>query len=75
MYVCIVCTVCMSVCVYIRCICWAVLIGIVLVQEVEFVVKDVQVRGGYVLHVGSVEGTVKIGDKLTLCIDGVMRMV
>ena len=50
------------------------MIGIVLVQEVEFVVKDVQVRGGYVLHVGSVEGTVRIGDKLTLCIDGVIKM-
>lgn len=33
--------------------------------------KDVQVRGGYVLHVGLIEGTVRIGDKLTLCIDGV----
>ena len=46
---------------------------VVLVQEVEFVVKDVQVRGGYVLHSGIVEGTIKIGDKLSLHIDEVTK--
>ena len=40
-------------------------------QDTEFVVKDTQVRGGYVLHVGTVEGTLKVGDKLVLTIDGV----
>ena len=68
MYVCIVCT---YVAPYVDCTCGVLLISIILLQEVEFVVKDVQVRGGYVLHVGSVEGTIRIGDKLTLCIDGV----
>ena len=40
-------------------------------QENEFAVRDVQVRGGYVLHVGSVEGTLKVGDKVLCTIDGV----
>ena len=35
--------------------------------------KDVQVRGGYVLHSGFAEGTIKIGDKLSLHIDEVTR--
>ena len=34
-------------------------------------VRDVQVRGGYVLHVGTVEGTLAVGDTVTLTIDGV----
>ena len=33
--------------------------------------KDTQVRGGYVLHVGVVEGTLRVGDKLCLQVDGV----
>ena len=38
--------------------------------------KNVQVRGGYVLHVGSVEGVIRVGDKLKLFIDEVnMRNV
>ena len=36
--------------------------------------KDTQVRGGYVLHVGSVEGCLKVGDKVTCTIDGVSEM-
>ena len=40
-------------------------------QDTEFAVRDVQVRGGYVLHVGSVEGSLKLGDKVTCAIDGV----
>ena len=42
-----------------------------LLQETEFVVRDVQVRGGYVLHVGTVEGTLGVGDTVSLTIDGV----
>ncbi|XP_013389030.1 alanine--tRNA ligase, cytoplasmic [Lingula anatina] len=38
-------------------------------EEFEFVVKNVQVRGGYVLHIGSVEGTLKVGDSVKLAID------
>ncbi|XP_062502004.1 alanine--tRNA ligase, cytoplasmic-like [Corticium candelabrum] len=38
-------------------------------EETEFSLIDVQVRGGYVLHVGSVEGTIRIGDKLKVLID------
>ena len=41
------------------------------VQETEFAVRDVQVRGGYVLHVGAIEGNLKVGDKVTCTIDGV----
>ena len=40
-------------------------------QDTEFVVRDVQVRGGYVLHVGSVEGSLRLGDKVTCVIDAV----
>ena len=32
-----------------------------------------QVRGGYVLHVGTVEGTIRVGDKLTILVDEVKR--
>jgi len=35
------------------------------------VVKDVQVKGGYVIHMGSVEGTIKVGDKMNLLVDTV----
>ena len=30
-------------------------------------------HGGYVLHVGVVEGTLLVGDKLSLLVDGVSR--
>ena len=40
-------------------------------QETEFAVKDTQVHGGYVLHVGVVKGTLSVGDKLSLLVDGV----
>lgn len=42
-------------------------------EETEFIVRDVQVRGGYVLHIGSVEGSLKVGDKVTMNIDGERR--
>ena len=35
----------------------------------EMKVKNVQVRGGYVLHMGTVEGTLAVGDKVQLSID------
>ena len=42
-----------------------------MLQDTEFAVRDVQVRGGYVLHVGSIEGSLKISDKILCTIDGV----
>lgn len=33
--------------------------------------RDVQVRGGYVLHIGTVEGCLKVGDRVLCTIDGV----
>ena len=41
-------------------------------QEVEFSVTDVQVHGGYVLHVGKLEGVLKVGDQVKCSIDEVM---
>lgn len=38
-------------------------------DTVEFTVKNVQVKGGYVLHTGKVEGSLKVGDTLALHID------
>ncbi|XP_072936477.1 alanine--tRNA ligase, cytoplasmic [Epargyreus clarus] len=38
-------------------------------DSVEFTVKNVQVKGGYVLHTGKVEGTMKVGDSVALHID------
>ncbi|KRT80774.1 tRNA synthetase [Oryctes borbonicus] len=38
-------------------------------ESVEFTVKNVQVRGGYVVHIGNVEGILKVGDKVILQID------
>ncbi|XP_061707882.1 alanine--tRNA ligase, cytoplasmic [Cydia pomonella] len=35
----------------------------------EFTVRNVQVKGGYVLHIGKVEGILKVGDSLSLHID------
>ena len=33
--------------------------------------KNVQVRGGYVLHIGNMEGTLKVGDQVKLLLDEV----
>lgn len=38
-------------------------------DSVEFTVKNVQVKAGYVLHTGKVEGTLKVGDTVSLHID------
>ncbi|CAH1183194.1 unnamed protein product [Phaedon cochleariae] len=38
-------------------------------DSVEFSVKNVQVRGGYVIHIGNMEGTLCKGDTVTLHVD------
>ncbi|XP_068169309.1 alanine--tRNA ligase, cytoplasmic [Antennarius striatus] len=42
-------------------------------DRMEFTVKNTQVRGGYVLHVGTVYGTLGVGDRVTLHIDEARR--
>ncbi|CAG9840846.1 unnamed protein product [Diabrotica balteata] len=42
-------------------------------ESVEFSVKNVQVRGGYIIHIGNLEGTLKKGDKVSLHIDNNRR--
>ncbi|KAM9352226.1 alanine--tRNA ligase, cytoplasmic [Symphorus nematophorus] len=42
-------------------------------DRMEFTVKNTQVRGGYVLHVGTVYGTLKVGDQVTLRVDEARR--
>lgn len=45
-----------------------------LLQSVEFSVTNVQVQGGYILHTGTVvEGTLRVGDTMSLHIDEVRR--
>ena len=43
--------------------------GFIVQGENELKVKNVQVRGGYVLHMGTVEGSLKVGDTVELAID------
>ncbi|KAM9301837.1 alanine--tRNA ligase, cytoplasmic [Gastrophryne carolinensis] len=38
-------------------------------DKTEFSVRNTQVRGGYVLHVGTVYGSLKVGDRVRLFID------
>ncbi|XP_055352983.1 alanine--tRNA ligase, cytoplasmic-like [Paramacrobiotus metropolitanus] len=38
-------------------------------NSTEFQVSNVQVRGGYVLHTGKLDGVLKVGDKVKLFID------
>lgn len=38
-------------------------------KDFEFSIKNVQVRAGYVIHIGSVEGTLKKGDMVNLHLD------
>ncbi|CAG9858360.1 unnamed protein product [Phyllotreta striolata] len=42
-------------------------------DSVEFSVKNVQVRGGYIIHIGNMEGTLKKGDRVSLHIDSARR--
>lgn len=38
-------------------------------ESTEVIVKNVQVKAGYVLHIGSVEGNLSVGDKVTAQFD------
>ncbi|GIY30945.1 alanine--tRNA ligase, cytoplasmic, partial [Caerostris extrusa] len=38
-------------------------------EDTEFSVKEVQLQGGYVIHIGTLCGTLKVGDKMKLLID------
>ncbi|CAN2389279.1 Catalyzes the attachment of alanine to tRNA(Ala) in a two-step reaction alanine is first activated by ATP to form Ala- AMP and then transferred to the acceptor end of tRNA(Ala). Also edits incorrectly charged tRNA(Ala) via its editing domain [Pristimantis euphronides] len=42
-------------------------------DKTEFSVRNTQVRGGYVLHVGTVYGSLKVGDRVHLYIDETRR--
>ncbi|KFP79842.1 Alanine--tRNA ligase, cytoplasmic [Acanthisitta chloris] len=42
-------------------------------DKTEFTVKNVQVRGGYVLHIGTLYGNLKVGDQVHLSIDETRR--
>ncbi|TNN71123.1 Alanine--tRNA ligase, cytoplasmic [Liparis tanakae] len=42
-------------------------------DRMEFTVKNTQVRGGYVLHLGTVYGVLKVGDHITLRVDEARR--
>ncbi|XP_035981774.1 alanine--tRNA ligase, cytoplasmic [Fundulus heteroclitus] len=42
-------------------------------DRMEFTVKNTQVRGGYVLHIGTVYGTLRVGDRVTLHVDEARR--
>ncbi|XP_066289345.1 alanine--tRNA ligase, cytoplasmic-like isoform X3 [Branchiostoma lanceolatum] len=42
-------------------------------EETEFTVKNCQVRGGYVMHIGTLVGTLKVGDKVKLFVDEARR--
>ncbi|NWT04330.1 SYAC protein, partial [Mionectes macconnelli] len=42
-------------------------------DKTEFTVKNVQVRGGYVLHIGTLYGSLKVGDQVQLSIDEARR--
>ncbi|XP_042219143.1 alanine--tRNA ligase, cytoplasmic-like [Homarus americanus] len=42
-------------------------------EETEFKVESVEVKGGYVCHIGVVEGTLNVGDDVNLSYDGERR--
>ncbi|NWW51590.1 SYAC protein, partial [Pedionomus torquatus] len=42
-------------------------------DKTEFTVKNVQIRGGYVLHIGTLYGSLKVGDQVHLSIDETRR--
>ncbi|XP_047107863.1 alanine--tRNA ligase, cytoplasmic [Schistocerca piceifrons] len=42
-------------------------------ENVEFSVRNVQVFGGYVLHIGTAEGKIQKGDRMSLHLDTVRR--
>uniref|UniRef100_A0A672HY18 alanine--tRNA ligase n=1 Tax=Salarias fasciatus TaxID=181472 RepID=A0A672HY18_SALFA len=47
--------------------------GYMVREDDSFTVKNTQVRGGFVLHVGTVYGTLKVGDRVTLHLDEARR--
>ncbi|XP_076061045.1 alanine--tRNA ligase, cytoplasmic [Oratosquilla oratoria] len=42
-------------------------------EETEFKVENVEIKGGYVCHIGVVEGIIMVGDQMTLSFDGQRR--
>ncbi|NXF93104.1 SYAC protein, partial [Eubucco bourcierii] len=42
-------------------------------DRTEFTVKNVQVRGGYVLHIGTLYGSLRVGDEVQLSLDEARR--
>lgn len=40
-------------------------------KDAEFNVKNTQVRGGYVILIGEVEGTIRVGDQVRQIVDEV----
>ncbi|XP_069595623.1 alanine--tRNA ligase, cytoplasmic [Ranitomeya imitator] len=42
-------------------------------DKTEFSVRNTQVRGGYILHVGTVYGSLKVGDRVRLYLDETRR--
>jgi len=44
-------------------------VGFIVKGDNEMKVKNVQIRGGFVLHMGTVEGTLQVGDVVELSID------
>lgn len=42
-------------------------------DKTEFSVRNTQVRGGYILHVGTVYGSLKVGDRVRLYVDETRR--
>ncbi|XP_053558170.1 alanine--tRNA ligase, cytoplasmic [Bombina bombina] len=42
-------------------------------DKTEFTVRNTQVRGGYVLHVGTLYGSLKVGDRVRLYVDEARR--
>lgn len=42
-------------------------------DKTEFSVRNTQVRGGYILHVGTVYGSLKVGDRMRLYVDETRR--
>ena len=53
------------------CVCVKLINFVFSCQEVEFSVTNVQIHGGYVLHVGAIEGTLRVGDQMKCQIDEV----
>ncbi|CAH2219241.1 alanine--tRNA ligase, cytoplasmic [Pelobates cultripes] len=42
-------------------------------DKTEFTVRNTQIRGGFILHVGTVYGNLKVGDRVSLYVDETRR--